>query len=211
MKIGDQVRIIIPQYTFDTKNDVAVITDITESAVLLERNVAFNKDEVWSYPPDAVVSIDEEDTVVTEPEKVAPEGAKKDDKKDGKLGYNYIHPSFLYQVGAVMDGGAIKYDPWNYLNSPGHSASQLLNACKRHLDAWYFGKEDMDSEMSELMGMPISHLANAAACINMAIAEIVEGSLQDDRPLKPLRFGTTKSWFLKLWERRSNESSEGCK
>lgn len=124
--------------------------------------------------------------------------ASKNDIKDGKIGYEFLHPAFLYQVGAVFEAGAIKYDKWNYLK--GHKASQLLNACKRHLDLWFYSKEEYDKDCSDIMGMPISHLANAAACLNMALAQIAEGTIKDDRPERSLKFGVVRSWFLTLFD-----------
>ena len=115
---------------------------------------------------------------------------KKDDVIDGKLNYMYIHPHALYQVGAAFSAGKDKYGAWNYLN--GHKASVLQSAAKRHMDAWFYAREEYDEDCSNRVGMDVSHLANAIAELVMALGQIAEGTIVDDRPEHPLKFKITK-------------------
>ena len=125
--------------------------------------------------------------------------ASKDDKKDGKLHTTYIHPFVLYQLGLVMEAGARKYGDWNYLNSQGHKASQLVEAVKRHINKYFYQKEEFDEDTSNRVGGKIHHLACAIAGLNMLLAELIEGSLQDDRPHK-LITPTTIEEMNRVWE-----------
>ena len=69
--------------------------------------------------------------------------------------------------------GAVKYGRCNW-REMGVKASIYVDACKRHLDAWYEGEET-----SPDAGVP--HLANALACLAIIIDAQAAGKLIDDR------------------------------
>lgn len=77
-----------------------------------------------------------------------------------------------HQAMAHLDG-ALKYGAHNW-RSAGVRASIYIDACKRHLDAWYNGEESADSG--------VHHLAHAAACLNIILDAQECGKLNDDRP-----------------------------
>lgn len=109
------------------------------------------------------------------------EQAKKDDKKDGKVGHRYIHPRFKKEVELAMEAGAVKYSSYDFLK--GHTQLQLLDALERHLDLYRWG-EDIDKDCSDRLGRPVSHLGNMGACLNMLLAQIEMGTSVDDRVTK---------------------------
>lgn len=69
--------------------------------------------------------------------------------------------------------GLSKYGRSNFRDS-GVRASIYVDACKRHLDAWFEGEECAPDS-----GVP--HLANAIACIAILIDSGAMGKLVDDR------------------------------
>lgn len=116
----------------------------------------------------------------------------KNDVKDGKLNNIFIHPAVQYQEGLAFMYGQSKYgDGWNYMRSSGHKASQLVAAAKRHIDKYFYQREEFDKEASDHMECKVHHLANAKSCLTMLLAEIIEGTLDDDRP-ESLKTPTTK-------------------
>ena len=69
--------------------------------------------------------------------------------------------------------GALKYGRANWRQA-GVRASIYVDACKRHLAAWFEGEEsDPDS------GCP--HLSHALACLAILIDSQVKGNMVDDR------------------------------
>ena len=74
-----------------------------------------------------------------------------------------------------MLNGALKYGRSNF-RAVGVRASIYVDACKRHLDAWFEGEEcDPDD------GVP--HLAAALSCIAIIVDAKAAGKLNDDRML----------------------------
>jgi len=76
-------------------------------------------------------------------------------------------------IGDAMSFGAVKYGRYNYLCG-GFTISRLLASAFRHLDAFQ-GGEDLDPESG------LSHLAHAAANIQMLLDTIETGTIEDDR------------------------------
>ncbi len=76
---------------------------------------------------------------------------------------------------AMMDGAG-KYGPYNWREEGKEIlASQYIDACKRHIDAWFEGEEKAaDSK--------VHHLGHAIACLCMILDSQTGGFLQDDRP-----------------------------
>jgi hypothetical protein len=112
--------------------------------------------------------------------------AAKDDKKDGKISRRYIHPRFKDAVGLAMEAGEKKYGKFNFLK--GHTVLQLLDAAERHIDDYRWG-QDNDIDCSSRINRDVSHLGNAAACINMILAQMAEGTITDDRVDREEVFG----------------------
>ena len=69
--------------------------------------------------------------------------------------------------------GMLKYGRSNWRES-GVRASIYVDACKRHLDAWFEGEECAPDS-----GSP--HLANALACLAILVDARAAGKLTDDR------------------------------
>jgi hypothetical protein len=129
--------------------------------------------------PDCEMSVDYGHSIdLPEERKVG----RKDDKKDGKVGRRYLHPAFKDAVGLAHDAGAIKYEPFNFLN-PGLTILQLLDACERHIDEFRWNG-DYDDDCSKRLGRLVHHLGNAGACLNMVFAQLAEGVAIDDRRKK---------------------------
>ena len=85
-----------------------------------------------------------------------------------------LWPTTATAMGSVaLLEGALKYGRMNWRAS-GVRASVYIDACKRHLDAWFEG-EDCAPDT----GSP--HLGNALACIAILIDAQAVGKLQDDR------------------------------
>lgn len=80
----------------------------------------------------------------------------------------------LYAALAMQDG-ANKYGPYNW-RSKRVTASIYIDACLRHLAAWFDGEE-----LAEDSKVP--HLGHALACLSILIDAKETGNLNDDRPL----------------------------
>ena len=102
----------------------------------------------------------------------------KDTNPKDIIGSNKI-PLHLWPESASAFGclgfleGLLKYGRSNY-REYGVKASIYVDACKRHLNAWFEG-EDYNPDN----GIP--HLGNALACIAILVEAIVNNKLIDDR------------------------------
>jgi hypothetical protein len=86
----------------------------------------------------------------------------------------HLWPTTATAMGCVaMAEGAVKYGRANWRNS-GVRASIYVDACKRHLDAWFEGET-----VAPDSGVP--HLANALACLAIIVDAQAAGKLVDDR------------------------------
>lgn len=100
----------------------------------------------------------------------ARDAGSKDDAEKPRT--DLLPVAALVEVAHVFTFGAKKYAPYNW---HGLSVSRLYGAALRHLWAWWRG-EDNDPET----GRP--HLAHAACCVLMALAQMLERAEYDDRP-----------------------------
>lgn len=75
---------------------------------------------------------------------------------------------------AMMDG-ATKYGPFNWRAHP-VQARIYIDACKRHLDAWFEGEEVASDSGCH-------HLGHARACLGIILDAMNCGNLVDDRPV----------------------------
>ena len=99
----------------------------------------------------------------------------KDIVAAGKLPL-HLWPTTATAMGCLgLLDGAGKYGRSNF-RAVGVKASVYVDACKRHLDAWFEGEEaDPDS------GLP--HLSHALACLAIIVDAQAAGKLNDDRML----------------------------
>lgn len=99
-----------------------------------------------------------------------------------KIPLSVIPPAVLFEIGAAMAEGAIKYDPHNWRTSGGVVVSTYINACLRHLLAFAMG-EDIDPDTVAADGTGgVSHLAKAMASAAVLRDAILHGQAIDDRP-----------------------------
>lgn len=97
----------------------------------------------------------------------------KDIIGSGKLPLS-LWPTTATAMGCIgLTEGAFKYGRQNWRAS-GVRASIYVDACKRHLDAWFEGEECAPDS-----GVP--HLANALACLAIIVDAQAAGMLTDDR------------------------------
>jgi hypothetical protein len=85
-----------------------------------------------------------------------------------------VPPAAVLYTALAMMNGADKYGAFNFRSSR-VIASIYVDACKRHLDAWFDGEECASDS-----GVP--HLGHAMACIAIIVDCIENGNLCDDRP-----------------------------
>lgn len=86
----------------------------------------------------------------------------------------HLWPETATMMGCVaMLDGALKYGRCNW-RIAGVRASIYVDACRRHLGAWFEG-EDADPDS----GLP--HLAHALACLAIIVDAEAAGMLHDDR------------------------------
>lgn len=81
--------------------------------------------------------------------------------------------AMLHGAHALMDG-AVKYGPYNW-REKSVRASIYVDACTRHLNAWFEGEEiAADSG--------VHHLGHAIGCLAILLDAQEGGNLHDDRP-----------------------------
>ena len=86
----------------------------------------------------------------------------------------HLVPSIVQVYAALgFTEGALKYGRSNWREA-GVKASIYVDACKRHLDAWFEGET-----VAPDSGVP--HLANALACLAIIVDAQAAGKLVDDR------------------------------
>ena len=126
-----------------------------------------------------VVQMHEFATIFSGPEAVET-GASKNDTKDKKLKYRFVHQTLIDECSKSMMAGEIKYGAYNYLK--GHEMNQLLDAAVRHIKQYQEG-ENIDKDTTAILGMDVTHLGCALANINMLLIQQKHGTLKDDRPI----------------------------
>lgn len=104
-----------------------------------------------------------------------------------KAGMEYVPVPVLYGLGLAMLEGALKYGKFNY-RAVGVKSSVYYAAAKRHIEEWYEGV-DYDPDL-EKIGVQVSHLDKAIACLVIIRDAMIRGKLTDDRPP-----ATPKGWM----------------
>jgi hypothetical protein len=97
-----------------------------------------------------------------------------------------VPPSALIYASLAMNNGAQKYGAYNWREKD-VTASIYIDACLRHLGAWFDGEE-----FAEDSGVP--HLAHAVASLCILIDAAENGNLIDDRPVKGPAAKLIKEW-----------------
>lgn len=82
--------------------------------------------------------------------------------------------ALLWESLAMMDGAG-KYNAFNWRANK-VIASIYIDACKRHLDAWFEGQEFAEDSGCH-------HLGHARACLGILLDAQATGNLIDDRPI----------------------------
>ena len=109
------------------------------------------------------------------------EGTKPSNPKDvvgsGKAPISTLPWRVLAWVGLAMLEGALKYGRHNY-RAAGVRASVYIDAViNRHLGPWWEG-EDIDEDSG------LSHIDKAIAGLMVLRDSMLQGNLEDDRPMK---------------------------
>jgi hypothetical protein len=133
----------------------------------------YSAQEAWLNPPSA----EQAQTLANWPPLNPPSGMKPTNPKDA-IGASklplHLWPTTATAMGCIaMAEGALKYGRSNWRDA-GIRASIYVDACKRHLDAWFEGET-----VAPDSGVP--HLANALACLAIIVDAQAAGKLVDDR------------------------------
>lgn len=75
----------------------------------------------------------------------------------GKEPYHLLPLPAIRETVKVLQFGSKKYAAWNW--AKGLNYSRVYDSLQRHLYAWWWDKEEVDSETG------LSHLAHASCCI----------------------------------------------
>lgn len=86
----------------------------------------------------------------------------------------HLWPETATLLGVLgMTDGTLKYGRSNF-RAAGVKASIYIDACRRHLNAWFEGEDVADDSQ-------IPHLGHALACLAIIIDAQAAGRLEDDR------------------------------
>lgn len=106
-----------------------------------------------------------------------------------KVSLSKVPPAALIYMALAMQDGAKKYGPYNWRENK-VIASIYVDACMRHLLAWFDGQEKAEDS-----GFP--HLAHALACLAIITDALETGNLVDDRPVKGAAPELIAAWTKK--------------
>lgn len=110
------------------------------------------------------------------PRHTAPAGTNPKDRLGlAKVSLSKNPPAASIYMALAMMNGAEKYGAFNWRANP-VIASIYIDACKRHLDAWWDGEELADDSK-------VPHLGHALASIAILVDALETGNLVDDRPI----------------------------
>lgn len=126
---------------------------------------------VWP-PSTGVVRVEvKEEVKVMDSPKMNP----KDALGMKKVSFTKFPPAALAHGAHAMMNGASKYGPYNWRGNA-VVASIYLDACMRHLNAWFDGEETAEDS-------GVHHLGHAMACMGIILDAQETGNLIDDRPV----------------------------
>jgi hypothetical protein len=102
-------------------------------------------------------------------------GNPKDILGAQKVSLSYLPPVAVLHAAHALMNGASKYGPYNWRDKAVR-ASIYVDACERHLNAWFDGEE-------EAADSGVHHLGHAIACLAILLDAQETGNLVDDRPV----------------------------
>lgn len=123
----------------------------------------------------------------------------KDKFGKAKVPMSAVSPTAIAYEALAMADGIEKYGKTNWREND-VIASIYVDACIRHLQAWYDSREEFSAD-TVAKGRPIHHLGHARACLGIIIDALEGGNLIDDRP-------TTPGPFAKVLERLTRAMPE---
>lgn len=91
-----------------------------------------------------------------------------------KPGLGNVPPGPLYEVARAFDDGARKYGAFNW-REKSVLADVYHDACQRHLECWFHGRDRADDSK-------VHHLAHAIACLMILLDAEQQKTLGDNRP-----------------------------
>ena len=91
-----------------------------------------------------------------------------------KVSLTKLPPVAVLHTAHAMMNGAVKYGQYNWRDKAVR-ASIYVDACERHLHAWFDGEEDAADS-------GVHHLGHAMACLAILLDAQETGNLVDDRP-----------------------------
>lgn len=91
-----------------------------------------------------------------------------------KVSLSKLPPVALLHAAHAMMVGATKYGPYNW-REKAVLAGIYVDACERHLNAWFDGEETATDS-------GVHHLGHAIACLAILLDAQETGHLVDDRP-----------------------------
>lgn len=102
-----------------------------------------------------------------------------------------VPPAALLYIALGFMDGATKYGAFNWRTNK-VSATIYVDACLRHLEAWFDGEELAEDSL-------FPHLAHAMACLAIIVDAKEQGCLIDDRPPAGSMARLLKKWtaFIK--------------
>ena len=91
-----------------------------------------------------------------------------------KVSLSKVPSAGLIHEALAMRDGAAKYGPHNW-RKKNVIASVYVDACLRHIFAWFDGEENAQDS-------GVHHLGHARACLGILLDAMETNSLSDDRP-----------------------------
>ena len=105
----------------------------------------------WIATPDHGGFANPIQQLVGDPKPVLTTATKHD---QGKTQWHLLPWDSVEEIVRVMEFGAGKYNPFNWMENGGFKYSRIFNSSMRHFIAWFWHREDLDPETG------LSHLAH---------------------------------------------------
>lgn len=136
----------------------------------------FNKDVAKKGPSTPDPIMDAVNSQPSVPATTYADGNPKAVQGAKKFSLRFLPLPASVAVNQALEDGAKKYGAANWRQT-GVAASVYVDACKRHLDAWYDGSQEVAIDSL------IHNLGHSMACLAIIIDAQHNGKLIDDRPL----------------------------
>jgi hypothetical protein len=112
-----------------------------------------------------------------------------------KISLTKLPPVAVLHAAHALMNGAARYGPYNWRDKAVRS-SIYVDACERHLNAWFDGEENATDS-------GVHHLGHAIACLAILLDAQEAGKLVDDRPVR------NSGGFCRLLHRLNRKIAEG--